>query len=99
MEDADRRYSHGVVVSVRAGHSSETPLCRFEPIGAGEIIRSALAPLESHHAALLEANIAQSQRPAETNIADAFVTTVVSASDSHRHARNRNIQISKLNGE
>ena len=64
-----------------------------------DFLRNSLVPLEPDHARLLDANVPQPHRPAETKIADAFVATVVSARDFHRHARDRNTQVAERNRE
>ena len=71
----------------------------FETIIREDFLRNCLVPLEADHARLLDANVPQAQRPAETKIADAFIATVVSARDFHRHARDRNVQVAERNCE
>src|SRR5205814_4120644 len=47
----------------------------------------------------LDTNVVQTQRPAETKIADALVAAVVSARDFHGHAGHRNAQVGERDSE
>src|ERR1051325_5097234 len=72
---------------------------RLEAVVREDFLRNCLEPFEAEHARLLNPNVPQAHRPAKTKIADALVSTVVSARDFHRHPRHRAAQMGARAGE